>query len=273
MDEQRTLPDGGRSVGETPTGQAGLPAAGSAPVPPQHQAVDTDGGLRRRQLGHDINHQIGTVSLLATLLADAVDIGPDSRARARLILREIERLDQLQRAYNASTYVGEAGPSVADRASVAPADGDSYEPVRLDLVAAEVIETIAPVTRARVEIQSTEVTAHTDRLAYWRVLRNVVQNAVRAAGPTGTVRVRIAVEGRWAVTRVDDDGPGLTAEPDRPGGLGLDIVRDLTTGWGGRLEIRPGNPGGCSVLLRTPLPRPAGAAGVPATVDLETAVR
>ncbi|MEV0732786.1 HAMP domain-containing sensor histidine kinase [Polymorphospora sp. NPDC050346] len=242
MDQERTPAGGGRPDGEATGGTTGRPeavgpAAGRVPAPrtaaARRRAAAADAG--RRQLSHDIHHQIGTISLLATLLGEAADVGPHSRARAGLILREVERLDRLQRAYD----------------DCPPAEGPAA-PVRLDLVAAEVVEAIAPATTTRVRVRARELTAYADRLAYWRVLRNVVQNAVRAAGPRGLVEVTLAVEDGWAVTRVDDDGPGLNAAAARTGGLGLSIVRDLTAGWGGGVRIESGPLGGGRVVLLTP---------------------
>jgi signal transduction histidine kinase len=190
---------------------------------------------------------MGTISLLATLLSTAPDVGPDSRARAVLILKEIRWLDQLQRAYEESL--------------LAPADAGGRAPrekTRLDLVAAEVVETIRLSHTTLIEFRAEELTVFTDPLAFWRVLRNVVENAVRAAGPSGTVRVRISVEGGGAVTHVEDDGPGFSTAPPRPDSLGLEIVQDLASGWGGGLEIRRSRLGGGSVRLRIPIAPPTG---------------
>ncbi|BCJ68923.1 sensor histidine kinase [Polymorphospora rubra] len=256
MDQERTPAGGGEVTGGTagrPAPDTAGQAAGRVPAPrtaaPRRPATAPDAG--RRQLSHDIHHQIGTISLLATLLGDAADIGPHSRARAGLILREVERLDRLQRAYD----------------DCPPAGGRTGDPLRLDLVAAEVVEAIAPATTTRVRIRARELTAYADRLAYWRVLRNLVQNAVRAAGPRGVVEVSLDVEDGWAVTRVDDDGPGLTAAAARTGGLGLSIVRELTAGWGGDVRIGPGPLGGGRVVLFTPTVSPA------RETDLEEVVR
>lgn len=198
--------------------------------------------LRFRQIAHDIHHELGTISLLAALLSTAPDVGADSQARALLLLREVRWLDQLQRAYEERLLVpvDAGGRGRRDR-------------VRLDLIAAEVVEAIALCSPTRIELHAEEVTAYTERLAFWRVLRNVLQNAVRAAGPSGTVRVRVTAEAGWAVTHVDDDGPGFSTGPPGPDSLGLGIVQDLASASGGGVEIRRSRLGGGCVRLRMPV--------------------
>lgn len=221
---------------------AGAPADGiRRPPTPEGGNREMDSArLRRRQITHDIHHGLGTVSLLAALMSTAPDVGPDSRARAALILKELSWLDQLQQAYE------ECMPAPVETG------WRGRERIRLDLVAAEVVEAMGLSCTTRVELRAEELTVYVEPLAFWRVLRNVVHNAVRAAGPSGTVVVRLASEGGWAVTQVDDDGPGFGAAPPRAGALGLGIVQDLTIECGGSLEIRRSALGGGCIRLRLP---------------------
>jgi signal transduction histidine kinase len=200
--------------------------------------------LRRRQISHDIRHELGTIMLLASLLSGAPDVGPESRDRARQLLGEARWLDELQRAYE------EALPD-------APAGSALLAPIRVDTVATEVVEAIRLSTLTRIQSTATETWAHADRLAYWRALRNVVGNAVRAAGPGGHVDVRVLAEDGWAVVQIDDDGPGFGSIAPGIGSLGLGIVQDMVAAWGGQLEIRRGVLGGCCVrlLLSSSVPR------------------
>jgi nitrate/nitrite-specific signal transduction histidine kinase len=70
------------------------------------------------------------------------------------------------------------------------------------------------------------------------------------------VRVQISSKAGWTVAQVDDDGPGFGASPGGLGSLGLGIVQDFATEYGGSLEIRHGElGGGCvRILLRTAAP-------------------
>jgi signal transduction histidine kinase len=199
--------------------------------------------LRRRQLSHDIHHELGTIMMLAYLISDASDVGDESKDRARQILGETRWLEQLQRAYEETVLdVRGAGQPTP------PA------PIRLDVLAGEVVAAMKLSTLTRVTFAAVETWAHADRLAFWRALRNVVGNAVRAAGGSGQVDVRVTAEDGWALAQVDDDGPGFGAVPPGPGSLGLGIVQDMVAAWGGELEIRRGVLGGCCVRLRLLLP-------------------
>ncbi|MFY0409598.1 sensor histidine kinase [Solicola sp. PLA-1-18] len=101
--------------------------------------------------------------------------------------------------------------------------------------------------------------ADPDRLA--QVLGNVLENAARAAGPDGHVRVRSSSSDGVVSVEVTDSGPGvpvgeeerifqrlvrLDAGRDRArggAGLGLSIARGLARAHGGDLVVVPGGPG------------------------------
>lgn len=124
-----------------------------------------------------------------------------------------------------------------------------------------------------------------DRLA--QVLGNLVDNAARATGGTGTVRVVLGTDGGEVVLEVEDDGPGIPAE-DRErvfdrlvrledsrdvrsggAGLGLPIARGIAVAHGGTLvHGDDGTLGGARFVLRLPLAgRSVDAApGAPRTV-------
>jgi signal transduction histidine kinase len=209
-----------------------------------HHADQT--GLRRRQIRHDIHHELGTIMMLASLLSCATDVGPESRQRARQIIGEARWLDQLHRAYE-ETVPDPDAPDV-------PA---TTEPIRLDLVGGEVVAAMKLCAATPITFACLETWAHADRLAAWRALRNVLGNAIRAAGTHGHVDVRIFAEDGWAVAQVDDDGPGFGSIPPGLGSLGLGIVQDLVTACGGELEISRRVLGGCGVRLRLPAAPPA----------------
>jgi len=187
--------------------------------------------------------------MLASLLSIAPDVGAESRERARQILGEIRWLEELQRAYEALTVTPDApalcGPPTA---------------MRLDSLAADIVSAMQLSTLTRITFTATETWARTDRLAYWRALRNIIDNALRAAGGAGHVEVRVGVFDGWAVAQVDDDGPGLGQVPPGLSSLGLGIVQDLASARGGQLEIRRGALGGCCVRLLLPA-HAAGRAG------------
>src|SRR3954452_23077067 len=193
--------------------------------------------LQRQELSHDIRNELATIMLLASLLESASDMGPESRQRARQLIGETRWLEQLQRAY-------ERAISEHDEPAHSAA-----EPIRVDLFAAEVVRAARLSTSTTVGFVAEEAWAHADPLAFWRALRNVVSNAIRAAGPAGRINVTIKYETDWVVAQVDDDGPGFGALPAGSDSLGLGILQRLVAAWGGCLQIGRGALGGCGVRL------------------------
>lgn len=110
--------------------------------------------------------------------------------------------------------------------------------------------------------QATEVTA--DEMAISRVLRNLIDNAVRHSPEGGTVVVDIDAQPTGAILRVIDEGPGfdpairttafdrfVTADPARArgAGLGLAIARGIIDAHGGNIAIEDGPGGRVAVTL------------------------
>jgi len=177
--------------------------------------------------------------MLASLLSSSKDVGPESRLQASQILGETRWLDDLLRAYD-----GLASPHKDGRYAT--------ESIRLDLLAADVVTPIGMSCSTHISLDACEIYAQVDRLAFWRALRNVVCNALQAAGPAGTVAVRISSVDGFAVVDVDDDGPGFDATKPTATSLGLAIVEEFVSSCGGDLEIRRGSLGGCRARLRLP---------------------
>jgi signal transduction histidine kinase len=142
----------------------------------------------------------------------------------------------------------------------------TLERVRIDLaeIADEAIEALAPTAATRaVEMQMvTEgaVIVSGDRVALGRVLRNLLDNAVRHTPAGSTVRVEVAARPAPSV-RVVDEGDGFhpnfvgdafhsftrldESRNRRTGGagLGLTIAKGLIDAHGGSITIEP-PPGG-----------------------------
>ena len=121
------------------------------------------------------------------------------------------------------------------------------------------------------------VDADADRVA--QVVGNLVDNAVRAAGPQGHVRLEVGASpgldlaGGLAVLDVVDDGPGIAAgdrervferlvrlddgrhRPDSGAGLGLPIARGIARAHGGDLVVVDGPGSGVRFRLTLPVHR------------------
>jgi two-component system OmpR family sensor kinase len=110
-----------------------------------------------------------------------------------------------------------------------------------------------------------------DRSQLRQVLDNLISN-VRSHTPSGTAAtVTVTAEGQEAVCRVEDEGPGITADeagrlferffrvdPSRSrasggAGLGLSIVAAIVAAHGGTVAAAPANGRGAAFTVRLPL--------------------
>jgi signal transduction histidine kinase len=125
------------------------------------------------------------------------------------------------------------------------------------------------VTGAKVELEDAPtLIVEGDGAALRRLFANLIENAIQYGG---AARLRLQREGDEAVTRIEDDGPGLPddemervfepfyrAEPSRNRetggiGLGLAVVRTLVRAHGGDVTLARGTPGGLVATVRLPL--------------------
>jgi signal transduction histidine kinase len=97
-----------------------------------------------------------------------------------------------------------------------------------------------------------DVPVDAGRLAY-RVVREGLRNVVKHAGAS-RVEVEVSREDDEVVVRVADDGRGL-GEPTetRRGHLGLRLLKDTLSDFGGQLELEPGAREGTSLNARFPV--------------------
>jgi signal transduction histidine kinase len=218
--------------------------AGGVPFPPEPDPGDS--ALWRRRLRHDIRHELGTIIMLASAVAVAGDIGAESRRRVEQLLGETRWLDHLLRRLDEdSDEYGDHRPPPAP------------ERIQVDLLAGEIVAGLRLATPHQIGFHATAAWAHMDALALWRALRNVLDNACRVAH--GHVDLRISVDQGWIVIQVDDDGPGFGAGSAGLGSLGLGIVHELISRYGGSLEIRHGELGGARVRILLPAAPPPAA--------------
>jgi signal transduction histidine kinase len=217
---------------------------------------------RQRRFVADASHELRTplTSILANLELLSAELEGDDAEAARSALRSSRRMRRL----------------VSDLLLLARADAGRVrrrEPIDLRNVVREAAAEAAPLTEDHeltldVDEEPLVVEGTGDELH--RLVLNLVQNAL-VHTPDGTpVHVSVQRSGHDAVIEVADEGPGIPAEMrgrvfdrfvrgegDRSGttgsGLGLSIVRAVTEGHGGRVELGSAPGGGARFIARLPL--------------------
>jgi signal transduction histidine kinase len=199
-----------------------------------------DGGLSRRRLRHDIFHELATVMMLASAIEGADDVGQESKTRVQQLIGETRWLGMLLRQLD---------DDVPEPSRL----GLPTELVRVDTLVEEIAAALQLSTWTQVSFVGDVAFAHVDRLALWRAVRNMLDNACRAAGSSGRVTARVFVESGWTVAEIDDDGPGFGKGVRRGlASLGFGIIHDFVAEYGGSMELRQGELGGACVRIQLP---------------------
>lgn len=220
-----------------------------------------DEAARRRFLvavGHDLRTPLASLRAAVEALEDG--IAPDPERYLQSIDRDVTVLSSL----------------VDDLFLLSRLETDSVEieriPIDVTEAVDEAIEVMAPVAAATdvrlvLEVDH-RVTALGDPVAVGRIVRNLLDNAIRFAPEGSSVAVAVG-EDNGACVRVADGGPGFDPafvdrafdqftrdDPSRGrstggAGLGLAIARGFVDGMGGSIWADPG-PGG-RVAFRLPI--------------------
>ena len=193
---------------------------------------------------HELRTPLAAVRAYAELFQRGADRRPEDLVRAMVgISRESERMSAL----------------VEDLLLLARLDEGrelARDPVRLDEVAGEAVETARTVDPARpVDLAAEPAIVLGDRTALRQVVDNLLGNVRSHTPPETRAHVRVqAVDGK-VVLEVADEGPGMSAEhaarvferfyradPSRSrdsggAGLGLSIVSAVTESLGGTLAL------------------------------------
>ncbi len=218
------------------------------------EAAEEERRIFLASVGHDLRSPLASMKASIEALEDGLATDPKQYLRG--IANDTEHLARLVDDLFLLSKL-EAG-----RLELTP------EPIDLIELADGAVEAAtAFASRHGVSIQttaerSTEVDA--DGLAISRVVRNLIDNAVRYSPEGGVVTVDVATEADGAVLRVIDEGPGfdpsvrdsafdrfVTADPSRAGGagLGLAIAKGIVTAHGGGIAIEDGPGGRVAVTL------------------------
>ncbi|MFN2559702.1 MAG: sensor histidine kinase, partial [Jatrophihabitans sp.] len=194
----------------------------------------------RRHLDHDVLHELSTIALLASLLNSSTELGPESRRRAKQIITEVGWLEKLVRSYESAARDID-DPEVQVR-----------EVVQLESLVQSIVTTARAHIDTDITITTTAVGVVADRIALGRALRNLIWNALDAAGPTGHLTVRVTERIGMAAVDIEDDGPGFGNRETTGTCLGLEIVRQVVAAYAGQIEIGRSPLGGCRVRMTLP---------------------
>lgn len=192
---------------------------------------------RVRALCHDMRQPLATILALSST-ATYASATNDSVAVA------------LRRVSDQASVLLEMIRSTLDNGSEPP-EPEQVDVLALlsDAVAATALTFAGTLTMSSLDASRATVWAEPSMLR--RAVVNLIDNATRAAGPGGTVRVTVV--GTWSAVDVvvEDDGPGFGRIPSGSG-IGLAVVRWVAAEYGGRLDFRAAESGGTRVRLRMP---------------------
>lgn len=179
---------------------------------------------------HYLGHQIMTVSLLADSLQADGALSADAQRRLELVMQEAGRALEM-----ITTNV-----LAESRAAV----GVPARSIDVRELADQVAQLVRLVHQTTVRLlPGPPAYVQVDSMTMWRVLCNLIDNAARAAGPTGQVDICIRQDD-GTIIEVSDDGHGFGKGEHGLAGLGLCAVTQLIAACGGQFELLPRKHGG-----------------------------
>jgi signal transduction histidine kinase len=194
---------------------------------------EPDDGLHLlRRLCHDVRQELAVIQALVEMAAREPDV-PEPAVR---------RLTQIA---TQTSYVSEMMRRVVEQTA-------GLKEVDVAEFVSHVVEDVQLRTGTTCRLEAAPTSLFAEPVLLRRALVNMLDNAVRAAGPSGVVMVRAHPEGTDVVIEIEDSGPGFGRATPGLASLGLDVVHDCAKVHGGEFNTGTGNSGGGSVRLQLP---------------------
>jgi signal transduction histidine kinase len=183
---------------------------------------------------HDLGHELAALSYLAEAVCGDPSLSPAARRRTEMLCLQTAALLDILRS-----------------AITPPIPGGVVE---LRQLLRQVISVAVLAQPTTVQLApGPEVLVAVNGPVMRRILANLIENAVRAAGPGGRVEITIR-EDNGPVVEIVDDGPGVGSGANGWASLGLRIVAQLVASFGGRFAIFSTADRGTVARLEIPAP-------------------
>lgn len=209
----------------------------------------------QRQFVEDASHQLRTPLTALRLRLENLerDVAQPGQRDLEAAVREVDRLGELVESLLGLARGG-AGTAPAAR-------------LELDRLVRERIEAWSPLAAERDVRLAADIDGGAPARAaeerVRQVIDNLLENAVEASPPGGTVTLLVHPAPDWVELRIRDEGPGLDevqrsrafdrfwrGRSGEGSGLGLAIVRSLVEADGGEVELVPAPGGGLDAVVR-----------------------
>ncbi|MFN2495227.1 MAG: sensor histidine kinase [Pseudonocardiaceae bacterium] len=194
------------------------------------QRCDCPEAVRLRALFHDLGNHLVTFSCLLEAVDGESGMSPAAQCHVPLMRTQTTRmLDLLREAVDQDRQPERIAVRELIGEIVAMAGARGQATVRLN--------------------DGDERWLCTHPAALWRVVANVVDNAIRAAGCGGRVEISVHDQRPHVVIEVVDDGPGFGNAPAGTASLGLGIAVSLAEQCEGTVQVLPAYPHGVRIRL------------------------
>lgn len=225
----------------------------------------------QRQFSSHVSHELRTPLAIIRAEAEVALAGSDASPRERRLSETIvAAADRSERLIDGLLALARSESTLRD-----------HTPIDLAELVGDVVNGYAPaaaMTGIRLDLALRPAAVIGDRALLERLVSNLIDNAVKHNQPAGWVRVMVKTDRRDAVLRVANGGivlapltvealfepfqrgPGRQRQRRTGFGLGLAIVRAVTTAHGGEVAATAPESGGLEVTVRLPADPAAPAA-------------